>query len=118
MSYPGRNDEGHSTPTGARRTARKRRLYRVVQEALHNGVRHSSANHFQVELLEGPETIELWVRDEGIGFDPKTATGTAGLGLISMRARVQPFQGAISIASKPQGGTEIHCRIPLIAGGQ
>jgi PAS domain S-box-containing protein len=90
-------------------------LFRVLQEALNNAVKHSGARHFEVKL-EGSETeISLAVRDGGVGFDLASTRTTQGLGLISMRERVSLLKGICSITSKPDSGTEVSVRIPLPA---
>ncbi|MDT8069114.1 MAG: PAS domain S-box protein [Terriglobia bacterium] len=87
-------------------------LFRITQEALNNAVKYSGAKDFEVALLGTASHLELRVRDPGMGFDVEAAT-PRGLGLISMRERVLPLNGTISIASKPMKGTEISVRIPL-----
>jgi PAS domain S-box-containing protein len=90
-------------------------LFRVLQEALRNAVKHSGVRHFEVQLLGHPGEIQLKIRDEGAGFDPDEASRGDGLGLVSMRERVGLLRGAINIASKAKAGTEITLRIPLAA---
>ena len=90
-------------------------LFRVLQEALRNAVRHSGVQQFEVQLLGRPQEIELKIRDEGAGFDPDEASRGHGLGLVSMRERVSLLHGTISISSKANSGTEIALRIPLAA---
>jgi PAS domain S-box-containing protein len=93
-------------------------LFRVLQESLHNALKHSGVQHFEVNVHGSPTEIQLTVRDSGVGFDPKLAMSTQGLGLISMLERVKLVQGTISITSRPQSGTEIGVRVPLPAGTQ
>jgi PAS domain S-box-containing protein len=88
-------------------------LYRVLQEALNNAVKHSSVLHFEVELRGAPDGLHLTVRDAGFGFDPKTVMNNRGLGLISMQERVNLVNGTFSIESRPGRGTTIHVRLPL-----
>lgn len=88
-------------------------LFRIVQEALRNGVKHSESGSFQVKLCGTDGAIQLSISDTGVGFEPKAAMSGGGLGLISMRERITLLQGSIEIQSKPQGGTEILCSIPL-----
>ena len=90
-------------------------LFRILQEALHNARKHSGVRHFKARLMGVPQGIQLTVRDFGNGFDPETAAGGQGLGLVSMRERVNMLRGTISILSKPKFGTEITVRIPLVA---
>jgi PAS domain S-box-containing protein len=90
-------------------------LFRVLQEALQNAVKHSGGKRVEVQLREEPEVVRLIVRDSGKGFDVKTALHGKGLGLISMRERVRLVNGTITVDSTPDGGTAIEVRIPLEA---
>ena len=88
-------------------------LYRVLQEALHNAVKHSGVEHFAVELRGSPDDLQLMVRDSGAGFDAESANNGQGLGLTSMRERVNLVNGTISISSSFESGTEVSVRIPM-----
>jgi PAS domain S-box-containing protein len=88
-------------------------LFRVLQEALHNSVKHSGVRHFEVRLREVSGEIHLTVRDSGAGFDARAAKQGRGLGLVSMEERLKLVNGMLSIESKPQGGTTIHARVPI-----
>jgi signal transduction histidine kinase len=88
-------------------------LFRIAQEALRNAIKHSGAEDFQVRLSGTPGAVHLSVRDDGVGFDPKTAMNRRGLGLISMRERINLLNGTIKIRSKAKGGTEIRCSVPI-----
>jgi PAS domain S-box-containing protein len=88
-------------------------LFRVLQEALQNAVKHSGVRHFGVELRYESDAIDLTVRDSGSGFDVQLAMKTRGLGLISMAERVKLVDGRLSIDSQPNCGTTIHARVPL-----
>jgi PAS domain S-box-containing protein len=91
-------------------------LFRVLQEALHNAVKHSGARRFEVQLRGVSNEIQLMIRDRGRGFDSDEAlTNNRGLGLISMRERISLVGGTLSITSKPQWGTEVNVRVPLSA---
>src|SRR4051812_14752254 len=85
-------------------------LLRVVQEGVHNAVKHSGVRKFQVELVGTPDQIQLKIRDFGVGFDPEQASKGEGLGLLSMKERILPFKGSLSIVSKPKQGTELIVR--------
>jgi PAS domain S-box-containing protein len=88
-------------------------LFRVLQEALHNTVKHSGASRVEVQLREESGDIHLVVSDSGSGFDLETAMQGPGLGLISMRERVRLVNGTIAVESMVGGGTTIHVRVPL-----
>jgi PAS domain S-box-containing protein len=92
-------------------------LFRVLQEALHNAIRHSNVRRFEVELRGASDAVVLTVRDSGVGFDPENAIKGRGLGLISMQERLKLVNGELSIDSKRERGTSIHARVPLSAGG-
>jgi len=88
-------------------------LFRVLQEALHNAVKHSGVKSFDVQLLEHSNQIHLAIRDSGKGFDLQAALHGKGLGLTSMRERVRLVNGTIVIDSKPMAGTSIDVYLPL-----
>jgi PAS domain S-box-containing protein len=87
-------------------------LFRVLQEALHNAAKHSGVKHVKIALTEDLGEIQLLIRDLGKGFDLEAAKHGRGLGLTSMRERVQLVNGTIEIQSKPMDGTTIHVRVP------
>ena len=88
-------------------------LFRVLQETLQNAVKHSGTRQFKVELRGTEGEIQLTVNDLGVGFDPQDAIHRRGLGLISMRERMQLVSGELSIKSQPGSGTTIRARVPL-----
>jgi len=88
-------------------------LFRVLQEALQNGVKHSGAQHFKVDLSGTTEEIRLSVSDAGVGFDWQAAMQGRGLGLISMRERLQLVKGDFSIKSEGGRGATIWARVPF-----
>ena len=90
-------------------------LLRVLQEALHNSLKHSGTRKFEVELFEARNVIHLIVRDSGIGFNPAAMKGR-GLGLISMHERMKLVKGKLSIDSQPMRGTTIHALVPVESG--
>jgi two-component system sensor histidine kinase UhpB len=88
--------------------------YRLVQEALTNVVKHSSATKSSIRLdrLETLQMMILTVADTGIGFDP-SARPLNSVGLIGMRERVSASGGTMHIESTPNRGTTIVFRLPL-----
>ena len=91
-------------------------LYRVLQEALHNSVKHSGVKHFEVRLWGRSDEIQLTVRDSGTGFDREAVRESRGLGLISMEERLKLVKGTLSIESQLMRGTTIHARVPIVSG--
>jgi len=88
-------------------------LFRVLQEALHNAIKHSGSKTFQVWLGVESNELQLKVRDMGIGFDPEQVMRGHGLGLISMRERMRLVKGDFFIDSQPKRGTTVHARVRL-----
>ncbi|MGC1415884.1 MAG: PAS domain S-box protein [Candidatus Acidiferrum sp.] len=87
-------------------------LFRVLQEALHNGIKHSGAEKFCVQLWSDDE-IHLTVSDSGAGFDLEAARRGRGLGLIRMEQRLRLVNGTFSVDSQPEKGTTVHASVPL-----
>lgn len=88
-------------------------LFRVLQEALRNAVKHSGAKHIEVRLSEHSNQVDLTVSDSGKGFNVDTAIKGKGLGLTSMRERIRLVNGTITIESARMAGTKISVRVPL-----
>ena len=92
-------------------------LFRVLQEALHNGVMHSGVQRFSVQLWCESDEIHLRVSDSGVGFDLKAARTSRKLGLIRIEQRVKLVEGTLSIDSQPEKGTTVLVSVPLRSGG-
>lgn len=92
-------------------------IYRVLQEALNNIVRHSEAKHVVVYLGQQDSTIRFQVKDNGQGFEPgmqgQRTQGRMGSGLGSMRERTEFSGGSFSIQSSPGAGTTIRALWPI-----
>jgi signal transduction histidine kinase len=86
-------------------------IYRLVQEALTNAVKHARASRVEVTVVEAGDGVEITVADDGAGFDPD-AVGE-GFGLLGMRERVTLIDGSLTIESAVGAGTRIRCRLPL-----
>ena len=84
-----------------------RTLLRILQEAVHNTVKHGGVKCVQVQLLEKTGEIHLLVTDSGRGFNVEDAMKGKGLGLTNMRERARLIHGTITIESKPMSGTTI-----------
>ena len=85
-------------------------IYRLVQEALNNAVRHSGAKTARVEVEEIGKNIRVRISDDGRGFDPKR---TRGLGILGMDERVKRLGGEFTVDSAPGRGTAIVAELPL-----
>jgi signal transduction histidine kinase len=85
-------------------------IYRLVQEALNNASRHSSAKNARVTVEQTADKILVCISDDGQGFDPKR---TRGLGILGMEERVRRLGGKFTIDSKPGCGTTLRAEFPL-----
>jgi Signal transduction histidine kinase len=92
-------------------------LFRVAQEAVRNATRHASPQNVRITLHRQPGAVSLEVRDDGRGFDlPHTERVRPGMGLVSMRERLELVDGMLSVETAPGDGTAIRATIPLAGG--
>ena len=96
-------------PGGATTAEIETALYRIVQEALTNVVKHAHAEHVEIEIAED-DRLTVTVRDDGSGFD--TGARNEGFGLVGMRERMALVGGEISIDSAPGEGTTVRATLP------
>ena len=87
-------------------------VYRIVQEALTNVVRHAQANQASVKLQCSGAGLKITISDDGRGMDPSAAT--VGTGLIGMRERAHLFGGTLRIESEPSKGTVLTVSFPSV----
>ena len=87
-------------------------LYRIVQEALTNMLKHAAPRRASVLLTPKERTLLLVVEDDGRGFDP-AAAGNGGLGLSGMRERVHLLDGTFKLESSPGSGTTLVVEVPF-----
>jgi signal transduction histidine kinase len=101
--------------TGRLPTAAETALYRIVQEALTNAVKHAKANNVWIRAWREDLTQCCTIRDDGAGFKMRRGPGAPrkGLGLVAMRERVSAIGGTLQIESRLGHGTEISIRLPL-----
>jgi len=93
-------------------------LYRIIQEALNNVVKHASATTVNITFELDKLILKLSISDDGIGFDViktlQLPDIQRGLGLIGMHERVEMIGGSINIISKPVKGTKLVIQLPII----
>jgi signal transduction histidine kinase len=89
-------------------------VFRVVQEALQNAVRHGHARAIAIHLKGSPSSLALTIVDDGAGFEVENAWGK-GLGLVSMTERLESIGGTIAVHSSPGAGTCIEVNAPIAA---
>ncbi|HEX2187848.1 MAG TPA: ATP-binding protein [Longimicrobiaceae bacterium] len=93
-------------------------LYRIVQEALSNVVRHAGAGRAEVRISRDPREVVVEVRDDGRGFDVAAvmAGERKGLGLFGMQERAAYLGGRVEVESRPGGGTRVRAVVPVAEG--
>lgn len=89
-------------------------IYRMVQEAVSNIVKHSEATEAYIRLIHDNNKLHIVVHDNGKGFDPYERTYEEGIGLQSIRQRVQALRGNHIVDSSPGNGTSLYWDIPDI----
>jgi signal transduction histidine kinase len=90
-------------------------IYRIVQEALTNAVKHAEARRAYVEIVEDQSTVRVTVRDDGRGF--ATTSRAAGFGLAGMHERVELLGGTLTVESTEGEGTSVGCAFPVARRG-
>ncbi len=85
-------------------------VYRIVQEALNNAVKHAGVEAVTVSVREHEGQVAVEVKDRGRGFD--LAAESPGFGLVGMRERVEALGGTLEVDSAPGAGTTLSARIP------
>jgi PAS domain S-box-containing protein len=87
-------------------------VYRIVQEALNNLIKHSHAEQASITVERDVHAVRLRISDDGVGFDVGTITSRLGLGLTSMTERVRMLGGEIRLQSSPGHGTQLMVELP------
>ncbi|MGH9436484.1 MAG: ATP-binding protein [Terriglobia bacterium] len=89
-------------------------LYRTVQEALNNIVRHAQASRATINVNADEQLVICTIEDNGIGFDPSTLGEKArGLGMLGIQGRANSLYGTLQVTSSPGAGTTLRIAIPL-----
>jgi signal transduction histidine kinase len=86
-------------------------LYRVLQEALQNAIKHSKVKQISAALVGTRRHVRLIITDRGVGFDAAREDKKQGLGLITMRERIRLLHGHFTLVSIPGQGTTIRCTV-------
>lgn len=87
-------------------------LYRIVQEALTNVIKHSRASRVSVLVTRKPDTVAVVIEDDGVGFEVEDVRD-GGLGLIGMRERIALLDGRLTVESSSAGGTSVVVEVPV-----
>lgn len=89
-------------------------VYRIVQEAVTNALKHSQARELTVNVIRGPRAISISVEDDGTGFSASREFGAGGVGLLTMRERAESLGGSLWVESVVGSGTCISAELPLV----
>lgn len=95
---------------------RQRAIYRIVQEALTNAVRHSGASSVEISLHREGRHLQVRVRDNGSGITPASLSASRSFGLTGMRKRAELCGGRLEIQPHPDRGTVVALEVPLAEG--
>jgi signal transduction histidine kinase len=87
-------------------------LYRMLQELLHNVVKHAQATHVLVEVVEHELEVSIMVEDDGVGIDENKAVN--GKGLETVRSKIAYLKGRVGIERKKEGGTLVVIELPIV----
>ena len=88
-------------------------LYHIVQEALNNALKHAAATKVRLELSQQEDSVSLIITDNGKGFRLVDLSDSGGMGLISMRERVDSLGGNLDIDAEIGGGSRIQVDLDL-----
>ncbi len=88
-------------------------VYRIIQEAMNNVLKHSEASEATVTVAAENSTLVITIEDNGKGFDPKADKKSGGMGVKGIDERVNILNGSYAISSSPGGGTTVEVRIPV-----
>ena len=89
----------------------KLNLYRIIQELLNNVIKHAEASEVDIQLSKGEEELIVKVEDDGKGFNINWVN--KGLGLDSMKSRVNVLKGDLNIDTAPGRGTSVIIHLPI-----
>ncbi len=92
-------------------------LLRIVQESLANVRKHAQARHVFIRLSHNERAVELYIEDDGVGFDPRQPRHRSRVGLSSIRERAEKLGGTLTLSSQQGAGTRILVVIPNRRGG-
>ena len=87
-------------------------IYRIIQEAVNNVIKHAAAKHLQITMMNDQQGLQILIEDDGKGIDLKRHQETAGVGLKNIRARVHFLKGVIEINSAQGAGAVLSIHIP------
>lgn len=88
-------------------------VYRIVQEALANALRHCPGASATVSLVYEQDGLRLTIEDDGLGHDAKLVPDGSGYGIVGMRERAEALGGRLEAGPRRGGGFHVHARLPF-----
>jgi signal transduction histidine kinase len=89
-------------------------VFRVIQECFQNIIKHAQANHVSVSFTYQPDSFDVVIKDDGVGFDYQPGSPSSeGLGLMNIYNRIHLVGGEVTLNSAPGAGTSVHIKVPL-----
>jgi len=88
-------------------------LYRIALEALNNALKHASPSQVKVHLATDNGSVALAVTDDGVGFNPRFAGNSGGMGLVNMQERARQLGAQVSVMSAPGAGTTVKVSVEV-----
>jgi len=89
-------------------------VFRVIQECFQNIIKHAQANHVLVSFTYQPDSFDVVIKDDGVGFDYHPGSPSSeGLGLMNIFNRIHLVGGEVTLNSAPGAGTSVHIKVPL-----
>lgn len=113
--YPDIDFQFYSFPEGLNKMT-SLYIYRMVQELLHNSIKHAQASEIMIQLIKDEDELVIHFEDDGIGFDPEN-TRKGGMGMDNLKGRASYLKGSITIDSKIGEGSSFLIHIPYSYAG-
>lgn len=88
-------------------------VYRIVQELVHNAIKHASATEILIQLNQVNNNLNITVEDNGVGFDPVLVSQKKTMGMQSLKSRIHYLNGYLNIDSRPGNGTSVMVDLPV-----
>lgn len=89
------------------------KIHNIIEECINNIIKHSKATEASVFLLHKNKSLQVVIKDNGVGFDVSKISPSSGIGLSQIKARIENLNGTFHITSTSNIGTEINMNIPI-----
>ena len=89
-------------------------MYRFIQETVTNALKHAKAKTLTVNITKHKNSVDVLIKDNGVGFDNVASVKQHSLGLKTIAERIRMLKGTLSIKSKKEEGTLVLAQIPIV----